>query len=398
VTLAADLWRTTSDWQAFDILPLVAWVLDGLNQKGLVLYRETPMSLADRPGGRAYPASTLMPTAIRLSPDGWAAVGYPRVTVEVGSLDRHRAPGRAGDYTDYRHHHATALGGPITKEDFATHRALFPTHIHMYYEGDTVVSDTRAYTRVTPEVEASIIFARNELGVGGSHSDIAQYTGLPERTVRYVLTELPRLRRLHDGAEHSELSLKERIVVVLRELPEVKDAPDLVRVLGRGDSQHDVVHVLHSLHTQGKVDFKEGPRADSPQRIRLTKQGRGLAKDKPEVRDIGNGTVVLPADPITPQQEVGEYIASIDPELAQVAGLVPYTYPLLDALLERERGRMDSDIKAMKYVEAAEAIEQVDPDMARDLMAKAEALSAVMPSPIEREYLIYVSQHPSKDE
>jgi hypothetical protein len=268
----------------------------------------------------------------------------------------------------------------------------------MYYEGDTVVSDTRAYTRVTPEVEASIIFARNELGVGGSHSDIAQYTGLPERTVRYVLTELPRLRRLHDGAEHSELSLKERIVVVLRELPEVKDAPDLVRVLGRGDSQHDVVHVLHSLHTQGKVDFKEGPRADSPQRIRLTKQGRGLAKDKPEVRDIGNGTVVLPADPITPQQEVGEYIASIDPELAQVAGLVPYTYPLLDALLERERGRMDSDIKAMKYVEAAEAIEQVDPDMARDLMAKAEALSAVMPSPIEREYLIYVSQHPSKDE
>ena len=48
----------------------------------------------------------------------------------------------------------------------------------------------------------------------------------------------------------------------------------------------------------------------------------------------------------------------------------------------------------MAFVVAAEAIQDIDPDMARSLMEKAKAYDVPFPSPIEQEYIRYVAAHP----
>jgi hypothetical protein len=388
VTLAADLWHTTDDWAAWDVEPLITWTVESLCAHGLVTYIERTALHESIDGTRSVRP---LPASIRLTPAGWALMGYPNKSAQVGTRDVHALPGRpTGDRTNYRNHQPTAVGGPIEKEDFATHKDRFPHHIHMYGDIDM---NTRSYNRVTPEVEASVIFARNELGNGGSYSDIATMTGLPERTVKYVLVDLPRLRRLSDGDEHSTLSLKERIAMTLQELDEVRDAKELVRILGRGDSEHDVVHVLHSLHTQGKVDFRESAKGKAPTSIHLVKRGRngmnGHAQPEREKVEVTERlTAYKEPRPIESpgEAEAAAFEASLPPEP---------TYPLLDALLDRERERQSGDHKGMAYVTAAEAIEAIDPEAARDLMAKAEALSIPFPSPIEQEYILYVANHPT---
>ena len=424
VTLAADLWRTSNDWLAEDVMPLITWVLEGLSAKGLLTYIEQSMvDIADEGTTSERPVRMPMPVRIRLSAAGWALMGYPQTHGHVGHGSRHSRDTvkHMGDMTNYRNHRDTAHGDAIEVDDFPTHKANYPQHVHMYsdvQEGD-IHMQTRTYNKVTPEVEASVIFARNELGTGATFADIATMAGLPERTVRYVLTDLPRLRRTADGDEHQTMSLKERIVLTLTELPEIRDAKELARILGRADPLHDVVHVLHSLHTQGKVDFKEGPRGNTPEHIHLTNRGRGLAEKKAKTNGVTMGLVAssgdtqLVAPTIVPEQSASEDSGStatdaVTDEPGTYRGghsevgepdtfTIPAEYPLLDALLERERSRMDTDSKGMAYVTAAEAIEGIDPQMARDLMAKAEALSVPFPSPIEQEYLLYVSQHGRKD-
>jgi hypothetical protein len=431
VTLAADLWRETDDWMANDPYPLITYVLDSLSSRGLVRY-----TLRELNFGRD------LPTKVRLTPKGWELLGYGNKTVEVGSLGRHeRQPLHPGDMTDYLNLDAAAIGGPIEVEDFSTHRDRFPHHQHMYgvpilmanaathpkprrsraerLADPTVLQDpdgdgSRGYIRVTADMEAMVIAARSRMGTV-LYKDIAEAVGLPERTIRYILTDLPRLRRSNGGDERLEKSLKERVMATVDVLGEVKDVAELRRILGMADPEHDVMHVLHSLHTQGRIDFVErgtGTGDTTVIHIRPAKKGgKRLTQTQvdalPEIVAERLPEAVQPLPVISREEEERAISAAHNAETGFEATTpdTPVTapsapepesegYPLLDALLDRERTRLDGDSKGMAFVVAAEAIQAIDPDTARSLMEKAKQYDVPFPSPIEQEYIRYVATHP----
>jgi alkylated DNA nucleotide flippase Atl1 len=439
VFLAAALWRTTPDWKAYDPYPLITYTLDSLSARGLVTFRLTK---GVNEGGWT---SMDMPTDIRLTPEGWTLMGYPNLTVEIGTRQRHNAPvAHTGDMTIYRNHpfRATAIG-PIETMTFAEHRSVYPKHEHMYgvpltmanqstqakrtarlaepevLEDPNGTGNTRGYIRVTPEIEAAVLATRERLGAA-AYADIAEVAGLPERTVRYVLTDLPRLRRGAEGEERAAKSLKERIYAIVEAIGEVKDVTELRRILGMADSEHDVMHVLHSLHTQGRIDFtergsgmgkatvvairlpKKGSKRLTPEvvealpeivRDRLPEQVQPFAGDHAVmVTDVGGGQVEV-FDPVATGPEATTEEPHVLPPSAPESEAE--AYPLLDALLDRERTRQDADAKGMAFVVAAEAIQDIDPDTAAVLMAKANQYNVPFPSPIEQEYIRYVAAHPA---
>ena len=401
VTLAADLWRTAPEWNAFDPYPLLRFVIDSLCAHGLVRF-----TLVHPYGER----NREEPTNIRLTPEGWSMMGYPNKVIEVGSMLRHQGP-HTPDQTNYRNHPFHAPGGAIEVDTFAEHQFFFPQHIHMYGDNQVVATAeetgdmSRPYTRVTPEMEANIIAARERLGMT-SYTDIAERTGLPERTVKYVLVDLPRLRRINAGEKKVEGSLKQRILWAVEGLGEVKDISELRRILGMADSEHDVMHVLHSLHTQGKLDFTErgnGMGTATVVNIRLHKKGKrnGVAPTAPDFVQERIPEQVQPLPVISRTEEEQAISArqhAIEPEATAPQASAPgldesAAYPLLTELLERERKRQDGDPKALAYVSAAEAIKDVDRATYDTLMAKAAAFDVPYPSPLEREYLSYAEKH-----
>ena len=274
VVLAGDLWRTTPDWKAFDPYPLITYVLDSLSSRGLVTFRiQVGPSV---PFQRNFD----LPFAIHLTPKGWELMGYGHKTVEVGSSGRHqRESAHPGDMTDYVNLAGHTYGGAIETDTFPEHRARYPRHIHMYGEqlpmanqsaaakrtrrlADPRIMDAtneageRGYVRVTPDMEAEVISARDRLGAVG-YADVAADTGIPERTIKYILVDLPRLRRVKAGEDEAEGSLKGRIYEAVKVLGHIKDVAEVRRIVGMADSDHDVMHVLHSLHTQGRIDFDD---------------------------------------------------------------------------------------------------------------------------------------------
>lgn len=395
VSLAAGLWRITPDWKAYDPYPLLVYTLDSLAARGLCTFRLTK---GVNEGGWT---SMDMPAGIRLTPKGWDLMGYPNLTVEVGTRQRHSAPvAHTGDMTIYRNHGFEARSaGPIETMTFAEHRSVYPHHVHMYGEPLAMANQStagqRPYLRVTADIEASIISARDRLGVT-SYTDIAEYTGLPERTVKYVLVDLPRLRRINAGEAKAQGSLKERVMVAVKELGVIKDVAELRRIVGMADTDHDVMHVLHSLHTQGRIDFDErgnGMGTATCVNIRLPK--KGSKRLTPEVvealPEIVRDRLPEAVEPEATEQETPQPLPPAAPEP------VGEGYPLLDALLDRERTRLDGDSKGMAFVVAAEAIQDIDPETAKDLMQKAKQYDVPFPSPIEQEYIRYVAAHPKAD-
>jgi hypothetical protein len=405
VTLAADVWRTNENWSSFDVEPIVSLVIRSLGEQGLVTYHEKD--------------GTPFPFDIRLTRDGWALAGYPVSHAEVGAPSRHRyRTGHWGDRTDYRNHRFHAEAGPIYTEDFPTHFAHFPHHQHDYGEAfmamhphadDVRVIDNpdgespRTYIKVTPDIEARVLSARQRLGTV-PYSEVADYTGIPERTVRYILTDLPRLRRTRDGTE-GEGSLRERILATLSVIGTVGDVAELQRVLGKADDKHHLTHVLHALHTGGLIDFREAGARDHIVDIRLRKKGttrKAKAQEhkvKPEItddRDRAQDAETLVADmderdaPVV-ELDGFEVDATSVVSVADIPGMDDESddFPLLDELILREAKRQSGDETALAYIAAANAIEKIDPQMAADLMAKAKALDVPYPSPLEREYLRY---------
>lgn len=427
VTLAADLWRTTDTWLAEDPYPLITYILDSLSSRGLVRFRLAAPKDAIH--------SMDFPMDIRLTPKGWELLGYSHKTAEVGSRGRHEREPMPGDLTDYLNHKYHSEGGAIEVEDFPTHRDRFPHHEHMYgvpilmanaathpkprrsraerLADPTVLQDpdgdgSRGYIRVTPDMEAMVIAARSRMGTV-LYKDIADAVGLPERTIRYILTDLPRLRRAN-GGERLEKSLKERVMATVDVLGEVKDVAELRRILGMADPEHDVMHVLHSLHTQGRIDFVErgtGNGDTTVIHIRPAKKGgkrQTPVETEPEQETV---TAISPLPVISREEEERAISAAHNaetgfeattPDIPVTAASAPEPddegYPLLDALLDRERTRLDGDSKGMAFVVAAEAIQAIDPDTARSLMEKAKQYDVPFPSPIEQEYLRYVATHP----
>jgi hypothetical protein len=155
------------------------------------------------------------------------------------------------------------------------------------------------------------------------------------------------------------------------------------------DDEHSVMHVLHSLHTQGRIDFTErgnGMGTATCVNIRLPKKGSkrdivnaGIPFDQPEA----NG-------PEATTEQAPQHTPPSAPE-SESAG-----YPLLDALLDRERNRQESDNKAMAYITAADMLLGVDEEARLALLEKAAAFDVTFPSPLEQEYIRYVASHPDK--
>jgi len=272
----------------------------------------------------------------------------------------------------------------------------------------------RTYFKATPQVQADIVLAKTALPLA-SYTDIATQTGYPERTVRYVLVDLPRLRRMGNGDEKMAGSLKARIMDCLQTVGEVKDIAELRRILGMADTEHDVLHVLHSLHTQGKLDFTErgnGMGNATVVNIHLPKKGgrNGKHVTAKDIKRVADETSAAAENPLrldnldgTTSVTVTDTGEEAEPEATAEEVTQPQSesapepetegYPLLDALMKRERYRTERDAKALAYLQAAEALEQVDPDAARELTNKADSFNVEFPSPIEREYIDYARRH-----
>jgi alkylated DNA nucleotide flippase Atl1 len=255
----------------------------------------------------------------------------------------------------------------------------------------TVNGKRRPYVKVTPEIEGEVLAAQRVLGIAASYDDIEKMTGIPARSVKYILTDLPRLRRTEVGDEAAAKSLKARVYDLIETLGEVKDVLEVKRLLGTGDDEHSIMHVLHSLHTQGRIDFTErgnGMGTATAVNIHLAKRGPKPKPVEPEPvlaegdYDIGDNGAVIPAEP----SNIGQ------PDVEHPV------YPLLHDLAQREWRRAVGDPKANAYLSAATSLEHVDPTLAAEMMAKAEALAEPFPSPIEAEYLRYATANPPHGE
>jgi len=137
VKLAAEMWeaseRTTLGWgdASYD---LVEYALRELNASGLVVYRIAPEMQITTDGTvwiESAKHSKGVPVHIRLTEEGFAAIGYTTRAVQVGNRRSYfgEAPVRPGDGTDFRNLGYMAVAfGPIERCDLQTHLSRYPDH------------------------------------------------------------------------------------------------------------------------------------------------------------------------------------------------------------------------------------------------------------------------------
>lgn len=237
---------------------------------------------------------------------------------------------------------------------------------------------TRTYKRVDADMIASIMLAKTDLGPMATYGEIAEETGYSARQVRYVLTTAPLMRRMGKGEEKVAASLKDRIIMLLTKVGDMKSVQEMRTILGHADTEHDIVHVLHSLKKEGRVTFREGTGSASPVNIALSR--------KHKIREY------RPTDTTVPEVVAERVHESVQPEIRTLripADPMPEPgeeYPLLDAIIAREYQRQQGDPKALAYLQAAEAIRAIDPEAATELEAKAALHDVPFPSPLEAEY------------
>ncbi len=368
VTLAADLYdrgRNTG-FRGGDIVGFVTLVLEGLNEKGLVQYR-----LPARHNETEF-AWAGLPKHVRLTPEGWAVTGYPRFHSEVGRNARRREVSR-GDRTDYRNHATTAEGSDLERLPWYEHRVVYPDHAHNYElfgvltDLEKDMAETRSWNRVTPEMEDRVraAFTRHR-----NYADAASETNLSERQVRYILS-----------GKTSLGSLKQRMLALIEQRGRFADIHELYEELPGSHGMHNFVHVLHSLHSEGLIDFREvkaGTGGTSYLDIRAAKRRtNGEAKHEPEVEVVeveADVTAVAQPEEVAPTPISEGY-----PELFLIRER--------HALLVHQRGAAD------RYMKAAEALGNDDPDMVELLLRKATEAETGSLSPVEAEYLRWVEEH-----
>jgi len=106
VTVAATMWEGWADADMHsDPVGLVQMVVEGLAERGLLTYRlheRGSIGLEPRPwAGLAH--------TIRLSKDGWTLMGYPNVSVQVGTrMSSGQMLEEKGDRTNHRTHRSRA--------------------------------------------------------------------------------------------------------------------------------------------------------------------------------------------------------------------------------------------------------------------------------------------------
>jgi len=378
IRLAADIWNPDGKMGA-DPIGLMELVLSSLGDKGLVTYR-----IPTKPSGKRDPYAGF-PQDIRLSRIGWALMGFGQLHWQVGSrLGTRQHLGHNGDRTNFRHHSDTAEGGEIERLPYFEHMAKYPTHIHTWTGCPQEENDvmTRGYEPVTDELEIEVLALRTTKPTA-SYAEIAELAGISERKAKYILVDLPRFRRTAQGEETVAASLKNRIIEMLQ-MSDFPDVAALRLILGRADTDHDIVHVLHSLHKEGRVDFDEKGPSKEPVRIHLTK--RPAQRNQSQK---ANGAAI-PALPI-PEPAMHAH-DGLGIHLATDAHERTDPWPMLRELREREQARKAQDARGLRFLEAAELLKDTDPETAALLIEKAKETDAPFPSPVESEYLAFAAE------
>ena len=217
---------------------------------------------------------------------------------------------------------------------------------------------TREYVKVTPDMEERVLAA---YGRTGSYEKTSRETNLDERRVRYIVNDRPRLGR-------DTSSLKQRMLDLIIERGPYLDMMALHKDIPGPHGMHNLVHLLHSLHKAGLIDFRVDSKGKDADYLNI--RARKTTLNVGETSDA-----VDTLEPAAPTPEA-------DP------------YPVLTALLSRAEANAEDRAKASKYLTAAEALSAVDPVMAETLLAKAADVDGPIMSPVESEYLAYVEAHP----
>jgi hypothetical protein len=374
VGLAADVWKQDDPTYMGDVVGMIQQVIENLAERGLLTYR----IIENRGAEVAYYSG--LAREMRLTQDGWALMGYPDRHYLAGSYAAQRQHLTHGsDMTNFRRHNDTAEGGEIERLPYWEHVRKYPHHVHTWTTEDQM-AEKRNYVKVTPEMEGTILAVKHNNPLWG-YGEIANFLNLGERTVKYVIVDMPRLKRLAATEQKQVTSLKQRILDLLEEV-EMPDVASIRMMLGRADTDHDIVHVLHSLHKEGRVDFDEKGAHKEPVRIHTTKRpAQRKQAEKEQTVAVSNAVE-----------------AAIDKHGNEIGISVPAPtgplWPELNRLYALEAQRQDSDARAMRYIEAAEILKDQDPEASAILLQKAEELNAAYPSPVEIEYMEYAKSHP----
>jgi DNA-directed RNA polymerase subunit RPC12/RpoP len=116
---------------------LIQFILNGLNEQGLVVYRIAPQMFVTDAGATEWIETARskhgVPVHIRVTEEGYAAIGYTTRAVTVGVRRSYRgeAPVRRGDPTDFRNQGFMAVAfGVIERCGLAEHLTRYPDHAY----------------------------------------------------------------------------------------------------------------------------------------------------------------------------------------------------------------------------------------------------------------------------
>lgn len=372
VGLASDVWREDDPAYMGDVVGMVQQVIENLADRGLLTFRIIPA----RAGQHETAYYGGLARDMRLTQDGWALMGYPDRHYLAGSYAARRQHLTHGsDMTNFRRHNDTAEGGPIERMDFWAHKAKYPDHPHPVDNPEDEMPDKRNYVKITPELEGTILAVKHENPLW-TYDEIASFLNLSRRTVQYVMTEMPALKRMQAGDTNTKASLKDRIIDLL-DATEMPDVASVRMMLGRADSDHDIVHVLHSLHKEGRIDFDEKGPHKEPIRIHMTKRPAQRKQAEKQEQAVNAMTADHPSRETTAATVQGAPL-----------------WPELNRLYALEAKRKDGDARSIRYIEAAELLKDTDPETAALLLDKAQEHDVAYPSPVEIEYMEYAKSHP----
>lgn len=284
---------------------LICWVIEGLGKYGLVNY-----TVGDRD----------IPVDIRLTNDGWHAIGYTVQFTEVG----HRRGGkdtvrRIDDATDFRNFYPFAIGGPIERMSLLEHVLVYPEHPHsnQLEELGMPTANPSAYVRnVTPggswersrNQKRLILSAIVEMG-----GKISGELGSPAIN--------PLHNHLRDSDKEGYLNPHNlaHMLFTLR-----KDALLKLRVRSKGNSQQDIVFIEITQRGRDYLNGLTGARLVKRDEVgRLPKaksNGKhpvGVDRTDPRThRQIAEGGPITRERIIEAGKAAVEAVKSLPPDLA----------------------------------------------------------------------------------
>lgn len=273
--------------------------------------------------------------------------------------------------------------------------------------------------------DAEIEHARALRAQGWRWSDIAKATRIPEGTLigvlrRYAEAEVER--------DQSETGLRSAILALIDEhvvIADSRDIPVLLRGRGHQTQVHNVQHVIAALvrsgdlrvvkHVEGRSSWYgrierrsrpvesppiHDPLGAVPIPARLAPSGATTAEDA----GGAPGPVETPADvePVAlepsddtddPDDPASVAFGSVgNADAPDVTANLSQDWPILTALRDRQRHIREENRRANALLDAAAALESIDPDASRVLEERANAIAGTVAlSAVEAEYLAFAA-------